>query len=689
MPLVPKSPSKIELLEKQLAAEPAQVSILVALAEEYLRAGRARRAVELLENAVGQKSEDIHLHLLLGKTQEAAGDYARALDAYLTAAKQEAWDPEVEAVLFREDLLLKAYPRSVDELSKIVARRGNVQLWRLLARVSEIKGNFDKAFTCLTQAIQIKPDDVNALESLARLSEKRQEREEAKKWHQRVLEVNPESRFSHLFLAQECYAQGKYKEAISYFERLLAQERDNRFYQLSWLLANVKGYGIHGYENGIAEALQWQNLAEEENPLASELFVLAGQERLTKGDLAGAEPYLLRAHHLTPSQDVAKLLAMVEERRGEQAQRKGDLTHALLSYQQAATYDPSNETYTRKITYLVARRIEEKRRKRQARLKRGAKGISVGLAAMLLIGSGVLGYHRTVRDWLQAPSSSGEPSSSSFAETPGGSGDRKEPEDTPGVSNEKENPQVSNGGSKQIVDVTEPPMEKEPLGKVVTATEFGIHVSGKGMGDPNRSPEAIQQEVEPHFPDLQEVYEIERAADPSLMGSLVLELTIAPDGSTSQVRFKSAKIASKKLQDIVHGLAHEWRFSPAGGAVQVTYPLLFLPPGMDAASIIARERSVAAPKPGTQPTETERTPPASGGSPSKPRGNLSAAKSLELRLRQEGFRNVTVRGSGLVITLTGEVRSRKELGRVLTIARKEAKAAKHTLEWNIAVASSR
>lgn len=227
----------------------------------------------------------------------------------------------------------------------------------------------------------------------------------------------PDPNAENLAITRKHYAQGEYKEAIAHVEQLLVQEPGNRLYQLYWLLANVKGYGIHGYENGISEALQWKNLTQEEKPLVRELFVLAGQESLKKGDLVGAEQRFLRAHHISPSQDVAKVLAMIEERKGDEAQQTGDFVQALTSYQRAATYDRDNLTYAQKLAQIVSLRTQERKRKRQEVGRKVAWGTGLGLAAALFIVGGVLGY-RQIREWLQTPTPRQEFSTKNNEELP-------------------------------------------------------------------------------------------------------------------------------------------------------------------------------------------------------------------------------------------------------------------------------
>jgi hypothetical protein len=237
----------------------------------------------------------------------------------------------------------------------------------------------------------------------------------------------------------------------------------------------------------------------------------------------------------------------------------------------------------------------------------------------------------------------------------------------------EEQPQIPVAEPERTAKATEPSKEVPRRGTVVTVKELQIRVSGKGAGDPNRSPEVLQQKVETHFSDLQEVYEAERTADPSLMGSLVLNLTIEPDGRTSHIRFKSAKIASKKLQDIVRGLAHEWRFSLASGEVRVDYPLLFLPLDMDAASIIAWERSTAAlatqPEPAPQaPIERQQVakPAPQEQKPQVPSGTYRVITSTPLQGEPHADASVVTQlQPGIRVQVVGvvgdylEVRSRK------------------------------
>ena len=165
-------------------------------------------------------------------------------------------------------------------------------------------------------------------------------------------------------------------------------------------MANVKGSGLHGYERSIADVLQWQNLSADEKSLARELFVLAGRESLENDNLASAEQFLLRAQHLSPSPDVAKILAALEERKGDEAHVKGDFNQAVASYQRAVAHDPGNQTSAQKLAQLVSLRTQERQQKRQEVRRKIAQGTGLALIAVVLIGIGFFSYHKG-REWLQ------------------------------------------------------------------------------------------------------------------------------------------------------------------------------------------------------------------------------------------------------------------------------------------------
>lgn len=129
-----------------------------------------------------------------------------------------------------------------------------------------------------------------------------------------------------------------------------------------------------------------------------------------------------------------------------------------------------------------------------------------------------------------------------------------------------------------------------PSSSVLAGREIGMIVTGKGANDSNRSLEVLEQQIFSFLSALREVYDRERAQEPSLLGSLEVQMTIEPGGRVSDLRFPSSRIVSEKLLSAIFDEMRAWTFPPAEESVQLRYRLLLIPPGIDHASILLWEK---------------------------------------------------------------------------------------------------
>jgi hypothetical protein len=128
--------------------------------------------------------------------------------------------------------------------------------------------------------------------------------------------------------------------------------------------------------------------------------------------------------------------------------------------------------------------------------------------------------------------------------------------------------------------------------RVLAGKELGMVVTGKGALAPSRSLDVLEQQILSFVPQLQEVYERERESDPGLVGSLEISMTIDAMGEVSDLRFPLTRVSNDKLLSAVFDRMRAWTFPPAEDQVQVRYTLLFLPPGIDQASILLWEKQL-------------------------------------------------------------------------------------------------
>lgn len=155
-------------------------------------------------------------------------------------------------------------------------------------------------------------------------------------------------------------------------------------------------------------------------------------------------------------------------------------------------------------------------------------------------------------------------------------------------------------------------------GVVLANRELGMTVSGQGSGNPARSLEVLERQVITLLPDVREIYDRERAQELGMMGSLDVNMTVEPNGGVSDLRFPVKRVSNDRLTSAVFDELRTWTFPPDDLPVQLRFTLLFIPPGMDEASILLWEKRL-----GSRPVIEkvgEAPPPvlAAAPSPEKP-----------------------------------------------------------------------
>lgn len=121
-------------------------------------------------------------------------------------------------------------------------------------------------------------------------------------------------------------------------------------------------------------------------------------------------------------------------------------------------------------------------------------------------------------------------------------------------------------------------------GRNTTAVKSTINSSGGGKGGGGGSSRSRgQEEVELMFQKnrgaIDSIYNRALRANPSLRGKLVLEITIAPNGSVSNVRILSSELHDDELEKKIISRVRLFKFEPRNNVdtTTVKYPIDFLP----------------------------------------------------------------------------------------------------------------
>src|SRR5262245_49980805 len=104
-----------------------------------------------------------------GKSAKRSEQSARPPEAILEEIQKTGWTPELEVELLDTPILLQIQPQLMNNLVKEAGQQRDANLWRLLAKICERRNEDQTAVTYVTEALQVRPDDVASLGLLARL----------------------------------------------------------------------------------------------------------------------------------------------------------------------------------------------------------------------------------------------------------------------------------------------------------------------------------------------------------------------------------------------------------------------------------------------------------------------------------------------------------------------------------------
>ncbi len=127
-------------------------------------------------------------------------------------------------------------------------------------------------------------------------------------------------------------------------------------------------------------------------------------------------------------------------------------------------------------------------------------------------------------------------------------------------------------------------------GIVLASRELGMSVSGPGASNPGRALDVLERQINVFLPEIRNAYESARAQDPALMGSFDVSMMIEANGGVSEVRFPVKRVSNDRLTAMVFDEMRNWMFPQADLESQLRFTMLFVPPGMDEASILLWEK---------------------------------------------------------------------------------------------------
>ena len=266
-------------LESAFRKDPKQFQAGVALATLYLQGGQAARSVTIAESLAKQRPGSPGVQNLLGRARAAAGDRAGAKAAFESAAKLDASFSEPQVNLARLDTDAKA---------------------------------FDAAATRLTAVLAKDQKNLDAINEMARLLERRGQPAEAQRWLEKAIDYSGPNDLQPNLALVEFQLRNNNPAAAQLAAKGLTGKAPEA---LPVLLASARVSLANGDATAARTNLSRATTQATRNPPVLLQIALL---QSTAGDLAGAAYSLDKALSERPDFPPAKaLLAEVEMRRGE------------------------------------------------------------------------------------------------------------------------------------------------------------------------------------------------------------------------------------------------------------------------------------------------------------------------------------------------------------------------------------
>jgi len=197
--------------------EPDYPEALAFLSEAHFQTGSD--GTELIEKALKANSDSVIANAIHAMQQRRQGNPDIALAALYRAARQEPdqgiWQLEIASTLVEMDAVAEAYPHFKQA---VLLDPQNVQFWKALAGYCAATGIHlrDEGLPAARKVMLLAPDDPVSYDTMGRVLAALDDLENAVRYYQKAIKMDPALASAHLHLAQVYLNQGKPQLALKY-----------------------------------------------------------------------------------------------------------------------------------------------------------------------------------------------------------------------------------------------------------------------------------------------------------------------------------------------------------------------------------------------------------------------------------------------------------------------------------------
>jgi tetratricopeptide (TPR) repeat protein len=226
-------------LEAALNLNPADLRGLDALRQTYSKDTSA--ALAKVKEYAAKQPNSAPVQDYLGVLLMVQRDFRGARAALEAANKADPKYLKAERALVQLDVVEGKIDDAVKKLDKMIAADPGDALARLwMGKLNIVRGNGQSARTHLQSVVAAQPNNADALNNLAYLlAEQRSELDQALKYAQKAVELNPDNPAHNDTLGWVLYTKGLYSAAIPFLEKAATAKEAVHNYHLAMAYAKA------------------------------------------------------------------------------------------------------------------------------------------------------------------------------------------------------------------------------------------------------------------------------------------------------------------------------------------------------------------------------------------------------------------------------------------------------------------
>ena len=314
-------------ISKYLSAVPGNLGARKLLGRAYMKLGQHEEAQAALQPGLKDSGDDAELLALVGLSQLQGGDTAAGIEGLEKAVKAAPDSQPLRSELAKAYISAGETGQAISEIQAMMAKGGEQDQAQALLVLAHLRaGQFDKAIDIALDMLSRKPEDPAILAMVGTVFAVSDDKPEARKYFNKVLEIKPGYVPVVMSLARVEELDGHFEKAESLYKGIAGPEATN--------VAPMLALARLAEKQGDKEAmLDWLEKARKQAPQDIKPRMILAEYYLRNRQPEKADTLVKEALKVAPHQDaLLTLQARVLMARGQYNEALSPLIKLVTRY---------------------------------------------------------------------------------------------------------------------------------------------------------------------------------------------------------------------------------------------------------------------------------------------------------------------------------------------------------------------